>query len=278
MLTSATTISPEHCVNAIEFLAAIGVLISTLELTATRSLFAVHGLLSWQVMQTHFAWTTRLPLARVLSTIFTGRGFTTLLAVRAFAAAALLLPYRMDITSAVATAAVVSTGLLLCLRSPYGLDGSDQMLTVIMAALFCYEIAPERGLLRVVALWFIAAQACMAYFSSGFAKLLSSEWRTGKAISGVLGTANYGNRVVHSFMVGRPHWCCVAAWTVIVFEITFSVVLFMPSHPLRILFLAVGGTFHITTALVMGLNTFFWAFVATYPAVIYTALEFNGPH
>jgi hypothetical protein len=33
--------------------------------------------------------------------------------------------------------------------------------------------------------------------------------------------------------------------------------------------LALGFVFHAASAATMGLNTFFWAFVATYPAVAY---------
>ena len=38
---------------------------------------------------------------------------------------------------------------------------------------------------------------------------------------------------------------------------------------LLILFLAWGVVFHIANAFTMGLNTFFWSFLATYPALLY---------
>lgn len=50
----------------------------------------------------------------------------------------------------------------------------------------------------------------------------------------------------------------------------------MPEHvnalcpPFRTSFFAWGLLFHLANALVMGLNSFIWAFVATYPAILFT--------
>jgi hypothetical protein len=38
------------------------------------------------------------------------------------------------------------------------------------------------------------------------------------------------------------------------------------------------GIFHASTAIVMGLNTFFWAFLATYPAVFFVNQDIRLLH
>jgi hypothetical protein len=44
---------------------------------------------------------------------------------------------------------------------------------------------------------------------------------------------------------------------------------FLPATLLWI-FLATGILFHLTIALIMGLNTFFWSYISTYPAILFT--------
>jgi hypothetical protein len=41
--------------------------------------------------------------------------------------------------------------------------------------------------------------------------------------------------------------------------------------PWRLLFLGWGVAFHLGCAVVMGLNNFLWAFIATYPALLFAA-------
>ena len=57
-------------------------------------------------------------------------------------------------------------------------------------------------------------------------------------------------------------------WAVIVFELLFPLALVAPNSLMFSLF-AIGAIFHLGNALVMGLNTFLWTFLAAYPAVWY---------
>ena len=53
---------------------------------------------------------------------------------------------------------------------------------------------------------------------------------------------------------------------VIVFECGFAAIWFVP-RPVAISFLICGAAFHLSVALLMGLNVFLWAFLSTYPAI-----------
>jgi uncharacterized membrane protein (DUF485 family) len=59
-----------------------------------------------------------------------------------------------------------------------------------------------------------------------------------------------------------------ATLAVLAWECAFPLVLVLPA-PFAYVMLALGVLFHVTNAVVMGLNTFVWSFVATYPAVIW---------
>ena len=73
--------------------------------------------------------------------------------------------------------------------------------------------------------------------------------------------------VVH----GRAGLCAAAAWFVIAFEVTFPLALVLGPTGVAV-YAAVGALFHVSNAVLMGLNTFVWAFVATYPAVLFCAV------
>jgi hypothetical protein len=115
---------------------------------------------------------------------------------------------------------VALTSLLLTLRMPVGQDGSDQMNILILIpatlALLCHH-----ELATIAVLLFIAAQAALAYITSGVAKLISPVWRSGQALPQILSTLSYGNRFAARALSSSPALCCVACWSVILFEISF---------------------------------------------------------
>ena len=60
--------------------------------------------------------------------------------------------------------------------------------------------------------------------------------------------------------------------TIVVTEALFPLVLLVP-HSIGLYFLVGGALFHASCAFVMGLNSFFWAFVATYPAIYFLRMN-----
>jgi hypothetical protein len=60
----------------------------------------------------------------------------------------------------------------------------------------------------------------------------------------------------------------MAAWSVIIVECAFPLVVIAP-FPLMVVLLSLGMLFHLLCAVIMGLNSFLWAFVATYPALVF---------
>jgi hypothetical protein len=85
----------------------------------------------------------------------------------------------------------------------------------------------------------------------------------------------YGSRAAGRFVNGRP-WLCVAlAWAVIFSECLFPLSLAVPM-PVALALLAGGVAFHVTSGVVMGLNTFIWSFLATYPAILWCHARLHG--
>jgi len=169
---------------------------------------------------------------------------------------------------------VLITHLVRMRCSPVGLGGSDQMTTVVLVGLVVFFSDPgsEVGHAGLI---FVAAESCLAYFVSGFAKLMCPIWRSGRASAGILTTRSFGHRYAGPFVERHGNLARVADWGTISFEMLFSVGLLVGGTPLLAILVA-GGLFHYGVAVLMGLNDFFWPFVSTYPALLYTSVLLVG--
>jgi hypothetical protein len=169
---------------------------------------------------------------------------------------------------------VAATSIFLSIRSPYGTDGADQLLLIIFVAAALASIVGTT-IAQGLFLWFVTLQACLAYAIAGVAKLWSPAWRRGDALPGILGTSNYGDRRFGPLLSRHPVACRWLGWSVIALECSFPLVLL--GIPL-VTYSLVGAlaTFHVGALFLMRLNTFLWAFAATYPSVIFCSLHFRG--
>jgi hypothetical protein len=162
--------------------------------------------------------------------------------------------------------ALLATTTLIRRRRIVGGDGAEQMTDIVLISA-ALAVLPVPGDARItLAVIFIAAQALLSYFTAGIAKLISPIWRSGDALPAILGTYNHGLASVSHIMESRPAIAFVLGWSVIVFEILFPLILIAPPS-VAIVVLGAGVTLHAGCAVLMGLNSFMWAFPATYACV-----------
>jgi len=256
--------SPDFTLRVVVGLCAVSVIIRTLELLARASLFGPQGSLSWKLVQELCPfecppWFTAL---------CDGRGLLAVLIVRLAASAGLLVPARPFLLLACLTIVALSS-LMLNLRMPVGQDGSDQMNVLIVLPAWL-AILCGQDLAKIAVLMFIAGQGSLAYATSGVAKLGSPLWRSGEAIPQIMSTLAYGNGLAARALCSSLALRRTACWSVILFETCFSFSVLAGPHGLLGV-LAVGLLFHVSCAILMGLNCFLWSFLATYPALIFTS-------
>lgn len=245
-----------------------GATISTLEWLANWRQLRDTGLFSWQVIESRPALAGRL-LGGLGGVFLAYPNVLGLLAVRLVALLALLPSIAWGRCEALVLGVVLATTLLLNLRSPYGMDGSDQMATHVFGALFL-GLLPGTAIALDAALWYIALQACLSYATAGLAKAFSSHWHRGDTVFAIFNTRTYGHAAVARFLHGRTRLTKALSWGAVAAEVAFPLALLL-GYPYGLVVLAWGVMFHAANALVMGLNSFFWSFVATYPAVLYCA-------
>jgi hypothetical protein len=248
-------------------MAALGLLICSLEYLRRPHTLGDAGLMSWPVTRLRHRRLASGPLGASLDVAVRYPSVLGVLAVRAaLAAAVLLLPGPLAVSPAL-TIPLALTTLLILLHSSYGLDGADQMLWILVGGLALVTLSNAADASRIY-LWFVALQACLSYFVAGVAKLTARGWRDGSFLVAIAQTSMYGHQRISQFLAARQPTATTISWLIILWESMFPVVLVVP-EPIAAVLLCVGIVFHFVNAVVMGLNTFFVAFVATYPAIAF---------
>lgn len=162
---------------------------------------------------------------------------------------------------------IALTTSLWSFRSPMGTDGSDQMIVVLSGSLAILNF-DDTGLVDAMSFTFIACQLAICYFTSGIFKFLSPEWRSGEAVMFVFRTDSYGSALLLRFLAKSHVFPFLLAWSVIVFEMGFPIIFFI-RWPVSAFMLLIPVLFHVATAFFMGLNIFAFAYLASYPALLW---------
>jgi hypothetical protein len=263
-----TSFSDPHVIAAlVAKLAAVSILISNVEYLFARRILTDGGILSWPVASLRHAWLISGWTGRLLGSLLAYPNVLVLIGCRvALAAFVLVAPLSLTCTPWILLPLSFVT-VAFYMRSNYGLDGADQMAWIIVASLTLVSVAPGRSVI-VAGLWFIALQSCLSYVVAGIAKASARGWREGTFLPAIFQTAIYGHRRLGRLLSVRPALSSMLSRAVIAWECSFPLVLVAPPSVVAPVLL-MGVAFHAVNAYLMGLNTFFWSFAATYPAILY---------
>ncbi len=255
-----------------ETLISIGVAIQALETLSARHIFSPAGLFDWNLLSTNATWMREGIRGALLNVLFQYPGFLVLIFLQLVAAVVILSGQFPEWTFA-AISIMLIVHMLFLLRNQYGLDGSDQMMLLVLTALFVYHLYPTNSMLTIV-FGFLTGQLLLSYLTSGIAKAISPAWRSGAAIAGILSTNSYGSRILSRFFL-KYHWAArTACWGVFCYECCGPLLVWI--HPgAALAFIAIGVTLHLSISACMGLNIFFWSFTSTYPALYHFAQKFT---
>jgi hypothetical protein len=119
-----------------------------------------------------------------------------------------------------------------------------------------------------IALWYVTLQSLGSYFVSGWIKLMRPEWRSGLALTVFLDQAVHGPLPEKSIF-RSPTVARICSWGFILWEGLFPLALW--SFQVAAVFCAVAAVFHFLVHWFFGLNRFFWAWLSTFPAILYCA-------
>ncbi len=151
--------------------------------------------------------------------------------------------------------------------------GSDFMTLVVMTGLLIGSLGTVAGYADIAwraGLIYIAIHSASSYFISGSVKLLNPEWRSGEALGLFLDSGIYGPLKPDSLFWKRPV-AILCSWAFIVWEIAVPLAFVDPLA--MVAYCLTGILFHFLVFWYFGLNRFFFAWLATYPALIFLAAQ-----
>jgi hypothetical protein len=260
--------SVQTSAHVTSIIAVVGIIINSLEIITSRH--RLFEFFNWEILRTRYFWLVRNPeAASILELMVRPQVFLTLLILQI--AAAIMLPIYFDHHFLAAVLAIVVLGvhLLIHFRLVYGFDGADQMQTIVWTSLAVFQLGAlvDSSLVQEAAMTFLALEVVLAYLTSGVAKLTSPIWRKGDAVGLIIRTSSYGSKRALQ-MVQRYNLSPILSWATILFEVGGPFLILTGQIP-TLAFLIAGLSFHISVALIMGLNSFIWAFFSGFPAILY---------
>lgn len=232
--------------------------------------FSNSGFFPWKIIKLDSTYFIKNSfLKNLLESILSGKGFLWLIFLKTLIIVFLMFQNSFTPTLTALLLILMLLNLVLQFRQIYGGEGSDQMNLLLIVSLFIGMNHWTNPQISSYSIFFIAAQSVLSYFSAGAAKIVSPKWRSGSAVFEIFNTGSYGNHSIALVLHNKKGINLFLAWNVIIMEMLFPLVLVLPFE-YGALILIWGGVFHLFNAFSMGLNTFLWSFLATYPAIIYT--------
>lgn len=245
-------------------LVAAGLVIWAMELYSIRQHFRPAGVFNAQVGSLNRGLP---PLVVVID-----RFLPQVLALQAVSALTLVWFGPFGNAGRVALPCALATFIAVRWRRRLGGDGAEQMAAIVLLAAFAATV-PVPGEVRITAaVLFVAGQVTLSYATAGIAKAISPVWRGGTALPLIFSTDGHGGPRVSRVFSANRSLALVACWMVIFYETTFVLMILGPEW-MVLAALAAGFAFHIGCAVLMGLNSFLWAFPATYPCVYVASIQ-----
>ena len=263
------TLSTALAIRTLECLFALSAGIQTLEYLRMRPAMNAQGLWSWAIQRQD------IPNAlaqKFFDGLFAESIFTSLLWAR-LAALLSLVMFGANLGN-VTFLFVSNLFVLIRWRGAFN-GGSDFMTLVVLTGLLISQwvgFFENSELGWRACFWYITIQSMTSYFVSGAVKLLRPEWRNGSAMTIFLNAAIHGP--LHAgHVLRKPLLSTLGSWTFILWECAAPLALF--DTRLAVVFCCIAAIFHFLVFWFFGLNRFFWAWVASFPAIVWCAGQIN---
>ena len=269
MTLSFPVLSLIDAVRACAAVAAAGIVYNCLEYVLSGQELLVR-FFDWRIIRSRYYILINRPvLGWTFDALMSGPQFVALAALQGVAAVLFPFVVTWSLTLAALLAGIVlAIQCVSHIRLLIGMDGSDQMQTVIWASLFLYCL-PLTDTARTMVVGFIGLQLILSYVVSGWAKAISRVWRSGAAVALITRTATYCTPGL-SRLLTRPRMSFLASWGTMLFELGAPFLLLL-GRPGFAAFVIAGALFHGSIAVIMGLTTFVFAFGAALPIVYHFA-------
>lgn len=261
------------CLELVTRLTAWSTALCAGEFLVARRVFANDAEAGWPLLRRRSRLRGEGLVARGLGVIFRSPGILALFWVWLLVALALVVTPRQPQAWAAGVTVLFVIQILLNVRQfPIVAIGGDRLRMVVLGALTLRELTPDSEWVARAVLVFIGGYCVATYCIAGLSRLGLQPWRDGTGLGLVLrhrlmGDARLAAWLTRHAAVGRG-----LTWGVEVFEIAFPLAL-LGGPVTMVPALGAALLMHLAIGHFMGLSRFVWAFLAAYPAVIYTSVQ-----
>jgi len=255
-------------IRSLELLFALSVGIQTLEFWRLRPAMQNDGLWVWAIQRKDIP----TPWIRLsLDALFTPKMFNVLLLTRLLA----LISMAAQACNLLNVGFLFVSNLAMLIRWRGAFNGgSDFMTLVVLTGLLIAQVASYFTTSEMAwraGLWYITIQSITSYFMSGSVKLLKPEWRDGSAMTIFLNASIHGPlRTGH--WLRKPWLTVTGSWAFILWECAAPLALL--EARVALVFCGIAAFFHFLVFWFFCLNRFFWAWISTFPAIVWCSGQF----
>jgi hypothetical protein len=263
--------SASGCLRCVQDLLFLSMTVSSLQHLFNAKAYGSGGLFDWQMQQ--YVYPIKGLDAPVFEVLLGRAGFILLHLARVGLMVTVVALDEARPLAASYLAPLVMTVLFglngaLYLRSFLTVTAADQLNSILLFCLTACRWFPSARF-ETLSLCAMAAQVLFCYLSNGLIKALEPGWRDGTSLRSILQTEDYSRKVLAGVAEKIDlRLFRLLSYVVIVWEIGAVTTPFLPRVEVWV-YLSMGVLFHLVVALVMGLNTFFWTFLSTYPAILF---------
>ena len=259
------SLSTPRAIRALELLFALSAGIQTLEYLRMRKAMYNAGLWSWAIQRRDIP---HMAIRSGFDFLFSASIFRRLLWARLIAL--MSLAFQGASLYNVGFLFVSNLAVLIRWRGAFN-GGSDFMTLVVLTGLLIAQIVGHFDNAELgwrACFWYITIQSITSYFVSGAIKLLQAEWRDGSAMTIFLNAAIHGP-LDQQHWLRQPWLSAIGCWTFILWESAAQLALLHTGLAVAYCFIA--ALFHFLVFWFFGLKRFFWAWLASFPAIIWCA-------
>lgn len=255
---AAAALAPMRWLIAAWMILAVG------QWLTAASLFGSDGLIPWAALSEQRG---RPRLARFRRRMSVGL-LRTILIVELLAAIVLAANGAVGMTILCLIVLIACHTVLIVLSGEFWADGAVKMGMIAMAGalLVAIGVRLHDPAIALAGILVTGGQLTLCYAVAGWSKLAVGVWRDGSELQRVMAGEIWGHALAARTIRRRP-LALAASWGVMLVEAVFPLALLAPM-PWLVAALGVMLVFHVTTAVVMRLNLFPWAYLAAYPAVV----------
>lgn len=274
MTCPACFTEPGACLELVTRLTAWSTVACGAEFLAAHRAFANDGIAGWPLLERrsrlrgYGGW-----VARGLGVMFRSPGILVLFGVWLGLGLVLVGAPRQWPGWGLGVGVLFVIQLLINVRQfPIVAMGGDRLRMVVLGALTLRELVPESEWVARMTVFFIGANCVLAYFVAGVGRLRVKPWREGTGLTLVLRHRLMGDAGLAAWLTRHTAVGRLLTWGVEVFEIGFPLAL-LGGPVTMVPVLGAALLMHLAIGHFMGLARFVWAFLAAYPAVVFTSIK-----